>query len=124
VALLAIAFGLFLGILGAGFYYATDMVSITALIPAFFGAALVVLGILGLGTKWRMHAMHLAALVGLSGLGIPAYRLIKGFASGSDMSTMAVIEQIAMAALCGVFLVLCIKSFIAARRRRRQQGHA
>jgi hypothetical protein len=122
VAPLAIAFGLLLGILGAGFYYGTGMVSVTALIPAFFGAALVLLGLLALGLRFRMHAMHLAALVGLVGTAIPAYRVIRGYATGAEMKLPAVAEQIAMAVICAVFLVLCVHSFISARRRRRQHA--
>jgi len=122
VAPLAITFGLLLGILGAGFYYATGMEHITALIPAFFGIALLILGILAISPNRRMHAMHGAALVGLVGLIIPAYRVVSGLVRDTDMKPSAVAEQVAMASLCGVFLVLCVKSFIDARRRRRQQG--
>ncbi len=123
MGLIAITFGLLLGILGAGFYYATGMTSVTALIPAFFGLALLILGLLALGVKFRMHAMHGAALLGLVGLIFPAYRVISGYASGKEMNTAAATEQILMAVLCGAFLIMCVKSFIDARRRRRQQGH-
>jgi hypothetical protein len=123
VALLAITFGLILGILGAGFYYATDMVSITALIPAFFGVALLVFGVLALGTKWRMHAMHGAALLGLIGLVVPGFMAVREYGKGAEMNGTKVAEMGIMAVLCGVFLVLCVKSFIDARRRRRQQAN-
>ncbi len=122
MAQLAITFGLLLGILGTGFFYWTGMVweHITALIPAFFGLVLVVLGLLALGPKIRMHAMHGAAVLGLAGLAIPTYRVVRGFADGKEMKPAILTEHILMAVLCGVFLILCIKSFIDARRRRRQ----
>jgi hypothetical protein len=122
VAPLAIAFGLLLGILGAVFYYVTDMVSVTALIPTFFGVLFIVLGFLALSVKWRKHAMHGAALLGLIGLIVPAFMAVREYGKGEEMNGRKVAELGLMAVLCGVFLVLCIKSFIDARRRRRQQG--
>ena len=123
MAPLAIVFGLLLGILGAAFYYATDMVSVTALIPTFFGVIFIVLGFLALSVKWRRHAMHGAALFGLIGLIVPAFMAVREYGKGEEMNGKKVAELGLMAALCGVFLVLCIKSFIDARRRRRQQGN-
>jgi hypothetical protein len=123
VAPLAITFGLFLGILGAAFYYASDRLSPTPLIPAFFGAVLVVLGILAATSRWRKHAMHGAALIGLIGLVVPGVMAVREYGKGEEMNGKKVAEMGLMAALCGVFLVLCIKSFIDARRRRRQQAN-
>jgi hypothetical protein len=123
VAPLAIVFGLLLGILGAVFYYVTDRVSVTALIPTFFGIIFIVLGFLALSVKWRRHAMHGAALFGLIGLIVPAFMAVREYGKGEEMNGKKVAELGLMAALCGVFLVLCIKSFIDARRRRRQQGN-
>jgi uncharacterized membrane protein len=124
VAPLAIVFGLLLGILGAVFYYVTDRVSVTALIPTFFGIIFIVLGFLALSVKWRRHAMHGAALFGLIGLIVPAFMAVREYGKGEEMNGKKVAELGLMAALCGVFLVLCIKSFIDARRRRRQQGNS
>jgi hypothetical protein len=122
VAPLAIAFGLFLGILGAAFYYVTDMVSPTALIPAGLGVALIVCGVLAMNQKRRMHAMHVAALLGLVGLVVPSFLAVREYGKGAEMKGTKLAEFVLMAALCGVFLVLCVKSFIDARRRRRQTG--
>jgi hypothetical protein len=122
VAALASIFGVLLIILGGGFYYATEMRSPTALIPAFFGIVLVFLGILASRAKLRMHAMHGAAIVGLLGFAIPLVRLVMGHVRGIEASSAAVAEQICMSVLCGVFLALCVKSFIDARRRRQQSG--
>ena len=67
-----------------------------------------------------MHAMHGAALLGLVGFLVPAIRVILAFVDGASIN-LAIAGQIAMAILCAVFLVLCIRSFIAARRARTQR---
>ena len=117
---IAVGFGVALTVLGIWAYIATDRASITALIPAFFGLALVLLGRLAANDKLRMHVMHAAALIGLIGLAAPLVMLIRGmmredFAWGVRQTALA-----GMAGLCGVFLVLCVKSFIDARRARKQ----
>jgi len=111
-----------LGILGAVFYYVSERVSPTPLIPTFFGIALILLGLLAMSVKWRMHAMHGAALLGLVGLIAPAVMAVREYGKGPEMSGKKVAEMGLMAGLCGIFVILCIKSFIAARRLRRQQG--
>jgi hypothetical protein len=120
VAPIAILFGVLLTALGGGLYAASESKSITALIPSFFGLALIVLGIIARlgGEGARKHTMHVAALLGLVGLVFPAYRVIRALAGGAEVN-LAIGGQIAMAVLCGVFLVLCVKSFIDARRARK-----
>jgi ABC-type uncharacterized transport system permease subunit len=123
MAPLAIGFGVLLTLLGGGTYFYTEMVSVTALIPAFFGIPLIVLGVIAGNEKFRMHAMHGAALVGLVGFAIPAYMVIAGLIRG-DAFNIAKQEQAAMAVICGVFLGLCVKSFIDARMARKQKEAA
>jgi hypothetical protein len=116
---IAIGFGVVLTLLGLWGYLATDKVSITALIPSFFGLALVLLGRLASNDKLRMHVMHLAALLGLLGFGIPLFMVARGYFTNPNFAFgIAQTEQILMALLCGVFLALCVKSFIDARRNR------
>lgn len=120
---LAIVFGLILDALGLGAYLASETKSVTALIPAFFGTVIFLCGLLAaLIPGIRMHVMHLAALVGLLGtlgglgMGLPKLgRLL----DGSIEKPMASIMQISMGAVCLVFLALCVKSFIDARRARK-----
>ena len=69
----------------------------------------------------RKHAMHAAAVVGLLGfLGplrvLPQMLALLGGARVAHRA--AVLDQLAMMVLCGVFLALCIRSFVAARRAR------
>ncbi|MGB7158797.1 MAG: hypothetical protein WBD40_12060 [Tepidisphaeraceae bacterium] len=95
--------------------------SITAMIPAFLGLPLVALGAIALKPHLRKHAMHAAVVIGLLGfLGtakglIGALRWIMGTAP--EHPTRIAVQAIT-GALCAVFVALCIRSFIAARRAR------
>ena len=114
---IAIAFGVVLTLIGAGFYFGTGASSPTALIPAFVGLPLLLLGVVAIRVKegGRKHVMHAAAVLGLLGFLAPAIRLVsKGFGGAPP----AVWEQVIMAVLCLVFLGLCVNSFVQARRTR------
>ncbi|HZZ81440.1 MAG TPA: hypothetical protein VFE62_23260 [Gemmataceae bacterium] len=123
MAPIAMVFGVLLTLLGGGMYVYTSMVSITALIPAFFGIPLFVLGVLARNEKFRMHAMHGAALIGLVGFAIPTYMVVKGLIAGDEFG-LAKGEQTAMAVMCLVFVALCVKSFIDARVARKAKEAA
>ena len=93
--------------------------SATALIPAFFGVPLAVLGLLAKKPERRKLFMHLAVLVGLLGAigsgmrGIPnAGKLI----SGDAELPLATAMQLAMFVVCAVFVAHCVRSFINARK--------
>ncbi len=127
---LAIGFGVALIVLGIGGYLGTDRASPTALIPAGFGLPLVLLGLLAFKDGLRKHAMHAAAMLALIGFVVPAFMALPKLptllagrpilrADGTDASTAVMLQSI-MALICVVFLGLCINSFIAARRRRKQ----
>jgi len=67
----------------------------------------------------RKHFMHLAAAVGLFGAVAAAYRPGKAIAAGDfHWDSVPTRLQVAMAALCLMFVLLCVNSFIQARRRR------
>jgi len=89
----------------------------TALIPAFFGGLLIVCGLIVAAVpKSRKHVMHLAAMVGVLGA-------IGGFVpiirSGDfDVMKPAIRNGLLMTVVCVVFVVLCVKSFIEARKAR------
>ena len=119
MAPLAIVFGVLLTLLGGGMFVYTEF-KITPLIPAFFGIPLIVLGVIARNDKFRMHAMHGAALLGLIGFGMPAYMVISGLIKGDEFN-VAKQEQAAMAVLCGLFVALCVKSFIDVRKARKQK---
>ena len=106
-----------LGLVG---FFLTGAAHTTALIPAFIGAVLLVLGLLGSNEKLRMHVMHVALLIGLLALMGTARSLLKLPAAfdGTAERPAAVFAQAATAVLSIVYLALGVRSFIAARRAR------
>jgi hypothetical protein len=97
---------------------APEHLSNTALIPTYFGAALVVLGLLAFKESLLKHAMHAAAMIGLIGFVVAGGRLaMKGWVGGVGSISLGL-----MTLLCGVFVLLCVNSFLAARRRRRARA--
>jgi len=115
VAPVAIGVGMLLTILSAVTYRG----SITAMIPAFFGVPILILGFLAYKESLRKHVMHAAAALGLIGLiGAVAVLIARGGVEGPT----SIASQVIMAVLCGVFEALCVRSFILARRNRAQAG--
>lgn len=116
----AILCGTLLIILGVSGYVSalmSDRASLTALIPAVFGLVLAGLGIASRAKEnLRKHLMHVAVLIGLLGFVATAGRLISRI--GEISATPAIISQGLMALICLIFVVLSIRSFIAARRER------
>jgi hypothetical protein len=102
---------------GIGAQTGTAARSATALIPAGFGALLLLLGFGALiRPAARKHFMHAAAAVGLLGA-------LGGFGMffarvGSRGFTLATGSMLTMGILCALLVVLCVRSFIAARRAR------
>ncbi len=113
----AVLFGVILIVVGvAGYVHGmmNEKASITALIPAFFGVVLAGLGAAANASEGlRKHLMHAAVTVALIGFILTAGRLASKF-SELTMSA-AVISQIAMASICLIYVILSVRSFIAAR---------
>lgn len=125
MAKLAIVFGVLLVVLGVAGFVMTGNVHPTALIPAWFGLALVICG--GMANtpdaRRRMLWMHIAVTIGLVGFVFPGVMAIReGMAAHGvpAMHTEAVAfkHQVAMSILCLIFTAVCVRSFIAARRGR------
>jgi hypothetical protein len=124
MAQVSIWFGIALIALGVIGYTATGAESLTALIPAVFGLALLILGIVGRDPGKRKMAMHLAVAVGLSGFlgSVRGLTRIGAVLAGEPVERAnAVIAQSIMAVLTLVFVALCVRSFINARRSRTVQ---
>jgi uncharacterized membrane protein len=111
-----IVFGILLTLLGL-VGYAMTRTSMTALIPALFGVLLLILGLLARSESMRKHAMHAAAMVALVGCVGALFPLLR--TPSGPRAAMAVFSQVATVVLTGVFVALCVRSFIAARRARR-----
>ena len=117
---ITVVFSLLYIALGLAGFFLTGATHKTALIPAFIGAVLLVLGLLGGNEKLRMHVMHAALLIGLLALLGTARSLLKLPAAfdGTAERPAAVFAQAATAVLSVVYLALGVRSFIAARRAR------
>ncbi|MFL6468827.1 MAG: hypothetical protein ACJ72Z_12785 [Pyrinomonadaceae bacterium] len=103
------------GIIGYGYGMFNGNASLTALIPAAFGVVLMLLGHISYAKEsLRKHLMHLAVLFALVGFVLPAGRLISK--AGELTFSAAVVSQIVMALICLAFVILAVRSFIAARR--------
>ena len=111
---IAIVIGALLILQGVGFYAGTASKSITALIPAFVGGPVLLLGIIGRAESARKHAMHVAAALGALGFLAAAGRIVM---AGPSLSP-AGISLVMMLLLTGGFVALCVKSFVDARRRQ------
>jgi len=109
-------FGLILIVLGLAGYFLTDRVSVTALIPAFFGAVFVILALVARNESARKHAMHAAVALGLLGF-LGALRVIPAVMRG-EFTRPAVLAQLAMLGLMAIYVALGVQSFKAARRAR------
>lgn len=123
MAKITITFGVLLILLGFIGYEAPGVHSLTALIPAAFGIVLAILGILArtANQKKRMIVMHIAVTVGLIGFlgtvkGI--YDFIR-MEAGHQVFMPAMTEaQALMALMMLCYVLLCVRSFIEARRAR------
>jgi hypothetical protein len=124
MAPIAIVFGLLLTAVGLVGYLAPEVFgsgearkSMTGLIPAFLGGILVLCGlVVSMKPTLRKHVMHVAALVGLFGAVGGTMPIIR--AGGLDTSKSSVIAGILTTVLSIVFVALCVRSFIQARKAR------
>jgi len=121
MAKLTVGFGVVLVLVSAGFWIAMGRVESAALHPAGLGVLLVLCGVFAdtANTKRRMLWMHLAVTVGLVGFLITGVRAVIQIVKGTTaVNPAAFTERVAVALLCLLFVVLCVRSFIRARRSR------
>jgi hypothetical protein len=120
---LTLYFGAILTGIGIYFFIATGSTHPTSLIPVWFGLALGILGLLANSkdaAKRKLY-MHIAVTIGLLGFLFPGFMSAKDLVKAHMEQTAlahpaATHEQLLMAILCFFFVLLCVRSFIAARR--------
>jgi hypothetical protein len=120
---ISIFFGLLLVTLGLAFYVATGSESPTALIPLIPGVLIGVSGAVAFVPKYRKHAAHGGALVGLLGFIASAGRLAMVIRK-EEVPVVATVEMFLMAAICILYVGFCVKSFIAARKAMKAEAAA
>ena len=109
--------GILLIVLGGWGYTQSVSRSPMALIPAVLGVLFLALGIAAGREEWRKHAMHAAAALSLLGI-IGGLGPVMMARTHPEFPATMVRSTATMSILCAVFLVLCVRSFIAARRAR------
>jgi uncharacterized membrane protein len=115
LAVLLVALGL-IGYLGTGSMHPT------ALIPAWIGLALGVFGFLAISPnegrrKLFMHINVTIALLGFLGSAVEAVRgYVHAKSLGAEPDQIALASKITLAGLLLFYIILCVRSFIAARR--------
>jgi uncharacterized membrane protein len=113
---ISVVFGILLSVLGLYGYFGMGMVSVSALIPLFIGVPIIILGVLAFDEQKIKHSMHAASVLILLGLIGSLYRLAHKVLLGNiDESSIILIL---MSAICIIFLILAINSFIEARKVR------
>ena len=117
---ITLALGVVLIVLGLAGYFLTGAVSLTALIPAAFGLVIAAAGLMARDEGKRKHAMHAAVAVALLGFlgSIRGVLQIGALLDGTAARPAAVVSQTIMAVLTLGYIVMAVRSFIQARRRR------
>ena len=126
MAKLTSVFGVLLIALGLVGFFGTGSIHYTALIPAWFGLALGIGGILAISPSERRRKifMHINVTIGLLGLIGSVVEALRGYgaarAAGVEPDRIALAAKLTMAGLLLIYVNLCVRSFIQARRSRQE----
>jgi hypothetical protein len=124
MAKVTLIFAILLIALGLGSYFGTGSQHPTALIPTWFGLALGIFGMLAMSPDAgrRKLYMHINVTIGLLGFLGAAGRALQSYSharsAGLEPDRIALGAQAAMAGLLLVYVLMCVRSFIEARRSR------
>ncbi|MGH9599755.1 MAG: hypothetical protein ACRD27_07800 [Terracidiphilus sp.] len=125
MAKVTLVFAALLIALGLVGYIGTGSVHPTALIPTWFGVALGFFGILAITRNEgrRKLFMHINVTIGLVGFIGAVVVAIQGYmhatSAGLAPDMIALESKLIMAGLLLIYVLLCVRSFIAARRLRK-----
>jgi hypothetical protein len=115
---LTFAIGGILTVLGLVAYVVTKAASVTALIPTFVGLLLLVCAALARRPTLRRHSIHAAlviAVLGAMGSVMNVVKLGEVFA-GTAQRPSAIVVSTIMFVLLAFYIIMGVRSFIAARR--------
>ena len=122
MAKLTLVFAVLLVALGLAGYLGTGSLHPTALIPAWIGLTLGLFGFLAISPNEsrRKLFMHISVTVALLGFIGSAVELVRTYvhanAAGVEPNQIAVASKITLAGLLLLYVILCVRSFISARR--------
>lgn len=124
MAKVTLVFAVLLIVLGLVGYFGTGALYATALIPAWFGIAMGFGGLLAISPSEsrRKLFMHINVTIGLVGFIGGAVEAIRGYIhainAGHQADVIALASKLTMTGLLFIYVILCVRSFIAARRAR------
>lgn len=122
MAKVTLVFAVLLAALGVTGYLGTGSQHPTALIPLWFGIALGLFGYLAISPSEgrRKLFMHINVTIGLLGFLGGGMEAIRGYlhaqSSGVAPDMIALASKLTMTGLLLIYVILCVRSFIAARR--------
>jgi len=124
MAKVTLVFAALLIVLGLVGFLGTGSQHPTALIPAGFGLLLGIFGVLAISPdeKRRKLFMHINVTVGLLGFLGALGEALRGYgaarSAGVEPDHIAIAAKLTMAVLMFIYVNMCVKSFIEARRSR------
>jgi hypothetical protein len=113
---------LLLVVLGLTGYIGTGSLHPTALIPLWIGLALGICGFLAISPNERRRKlfMHISVTIALLGFIGSTVEAIRGYVHATSLGLppdqIALASKVTLAGLLFVYVILCVRSFIAARR--------
>lgn len=122
MAKVTLVFAVLLVALGLVGFVGTGSQHLTALIPTWFGLALALFGLLAMSPSEsrRKLFMHVNVTIGLLGFIGGAVEAIRGYvhakSAGIAPDGIALASKLTMTGLLLVYVILCVRSFIEARR--------
>jgi len=122
MAKVTLVFAVLLVALGLAGYLGTGSLHPTALIPTWIGLALGLFGFLAMSDDAgrRKLFMHVSVTIGLIGFLGGAIEAVRGYlhakSAGIEPDMIALASKVTLAALMLIYVILCVRSFIAARR--------
>lgn len=126
MAKLTLVFAVLLAALGLAGYLYTGSQHPTALIPLWWGIALGICGLLSINPNPRRRSifMHIAVTLGALGFIGALVEALRGYgiarSDGLEPDHIALAAKLIMAGLLLIYVNFCVRSFIAARRTRKQ----
>jgi uncharacterized membrane protein len=122
MAKVTLVFAVLLVVLGLAGYLGTGSLHPTALIPTWIGLALGIFGFLAISPDEgrRKLFMHVNVTIGLLGFLGGAAEAVRGYlhakSAGLEPDPIALGSKVTLAGLMLIYVLLCVRSFIAARR--------
>ena len=102
-------------------YLGTGTSSMTALIPAFVGAPILICGVIGRQPSLYRHATHAALVVALIGALGSLMNVVKigQLITGTAERPVAIVVSLILFVLCSNYLAAGVYSFVEARKGRK-----